>query len=188
MAKGRRSSRATDGRPTVTLTVPLPPDLDLPRKIPWQQPRQRSLWDKAIRVPLRRTIRRAVPRSVTVVMPRNVPRELIRPSVVQVSHRGISIAPRRRAKRLLSYEPNRKRVEERKFRRARRYLFGQLDSLEHDTFGLIGNAFRANMDIGSIAERALITRAIHGQLGSHRTRRSGRRVHSRKPRRSFRRR
>lgn len=166
----RRRARTSHGAPTVTARVVLPPDIDLPRKIPWVQPVQRSAWDRRLTVAFGRQPRRGVVRSVTVVMPRNVQRSLIRPSVVMVSPRGVTVAPRRRARRILAVEPNRKRKEERKFRRARRYLFGQLDSLKSDRFGLVGRAFSTGSPIGSIAQAALVTRAIDGYLNRNRQR------------------
>lgn len=159
-------------RPTVTAHVRLPIDTDLPRRIPWQPPRQRSLWDRAIRVSLRGP-RLDIPtrlQRVEVVLPRHVNRREIKPSVVMVDEKNITTAPRRRTRKLLNTEENRLRRDEKKFRRAKRYLFGQLDSLNEDTYGLVRNAVDRRASPGTIATAALITRAINGRVRRRRRR------------------
>lgn len=155
-----QSTRSRVTSPIITVRVPLPVTLAV-RKVSYTYPLQKQLRKRTIRVPihpLRNT--RYVNRTVQVRIPRRLPRTV--GSYVSIGrNHTLNIHSARQTHSLLEREYNRRRYSEWK-RRRRKARDGQLDSVRRDVFGIIGEAARRGYGPDSLAEAALVTRALGG--------------------------
>lgn len=168
------------------VSVPVPEHLNV-RTVNYRHPHQLQLNTRAIRQavkgaaePRRRrraepldsrksrytrgTARRAVPRhilrTVKVVTNRSIP-PTVQPSKVLLDPRRgrMTISSKRRVKKDLEREYNRRRYEEFKFGK-RRWRNGQLDSPGALKHGMVAAALRMGLSNSQIADAAMVARAL----------------------------
>lgn len=145
----------------VSVVVPVPVGMNIPRTVSYAYPSQRQRLRRHIRVGLPRILGRYKLVRVRVRVPERLP--LVKASVVAVDARRsrVNIRSKRSVRRVLDDEFNRRRYGERKSRR-RSARNGQLDSIRGDRFGIISAAVRAGSSIERIGDAALVSRAIGG--------------------------
>jgi len=125
---------------------------------PYPYPQQKQRLRHALRLALvpRRT--RYVPTKVRIRLPPTLP--VVRGSYVSIDRRNrLVIHSRRQTARLLDREYNRRRYQETKTRN-RRARHGQLDSVRSDPHGIIARSVATRGGIRSIADAALVSRAL----------------------------
>lgn len=140
----------------VTVVVPMPVGLR-PRIAYYKYPMPRQRLRRVIRQPLGRRGRYAL-RKVSVVVPRTLP--TVRGSYVSVDrYNRLNIHSHRQLRAVLEREYNRARnSEDKRSRRSARN--GQLESVRADRAGIIGAASSMGLGAASIADAALVSRAL----------------------------
>lgn len=159
MARRSRSEVTSSTRYTVSyVTVPLPVTLRV-RRVSYAYPIQRQRMRRSIRVALAPLRTRYELRRVAVRMPRRLP--ALAGSYVSVRPGRLTIHSKRQLRRLMEFEYNRYRESERKGRR-RKGRNGQLESIRRDRLGIVAEAVRRGMSASSIADAAMVSRALGG--------------------------